>query len=95
MALLLIQKQFKIYMYVYIHTYIYTYIHISIYLELTEFILVPLLGNCSICKFNTYFYCAISCQEEGTLEPVNIAFPLRKNIMLPTIKLRRTIARNS
>lgn len=75
-----------------VYMHISAYIHISVYSELTEFILVPLLGNCSICKFNTYFYCVISCQEEGPLEPVNIAFPLKKNIKLPTIKLRRTIA---
>lgn len=61
--------------------------------ELMEFIVAHLLGNCSICEFNTYFHYVISCQEEGTLEPVKIAFPLKKSITLrPTIKLRRTIA---
>lgn len=60
--------------------------------ELIEFILVHLFGKCSLCKFNTYFHCAISCQEEGTVEPVKITLPLKKNVRLPTVKLRRTIA---
>ena len=42
-----------------------------------------------------YFHCAISCQEEGTLEPVKIVSPLKKNVTLPTVKLRRSIPWNS
>lgn len=33
----------------------------------------------------------ISYQEEGTVEPVKIVFPLKKNITPPTVKLRRSM----
>lgn len=46
-------------------------------------------------KLNTNFRYAISYQEEGTLEPLKIVFPLKKNITLPTVKLRRNMPWNS